>query len=270
MSAFASPPLPLRRPPRLRVAPPRARRQSRAVPRAAALSDVLIVGANRGLGLQLAALLHSSGMTRLITTSRPTSAVPPTLAALSTGTHELDALDRAHVSTLVSSVAPHTLISCVGGSVADDYFPDFEANKNLIDAAVDVGVRRFVLVSALGAGDSEHAVPFQVMDTMRPLLLEKSHAEAYLKGKDVEWTIARPGPFVDEPATSAAVATEGRQCYGTVTREDAASVIAKAAGSDKAVGKTLHVVDPKKLLITSPYVRPMESWEPLPFEEFVL
>lgn len=44
-----------------------------------------------------------------------------------------------------------------------------------------VGVRRFVLVSAMGAGDSENAVPFQAMDYMRPFFLDKSRAELYLR-----------------------------------------------------------------------------------------
>lgn len=270
MQAFITTPLPLSRSHRLRTSSRnRPSHQSRRPP-TAALSDVLIVGANRGLGLQIASVLHSQGASRLITTFRATSSVPPTLAALSTASHELDALDRSHVSTLVSSVAPSVLISCVGGSVAEDYLPDFEANKNLIDAAIDAGVQRFVLISALGAGDSEGSVPFQVMDTMRPLLLEKSHAETYLREKSLPWTIARPGPLVDGPATGSAVATEGRQCYGTVTREDLAHVVVKAADSGKALGKTLHVVDSKKVLVTSPYVRPLEFWEPLPFEEFAL
>lgn len=270
MPAFVtSPLLPSRRhrlPTRSRLTSSRPSRR----PPTASLSDVLIVGANRGLGLQIASVLHSQGISRLITTFRATSSVPPTLGALSTGSHEVDALDRSHVSTFLSSVAPDVVISCVGGSVADDYFPDFEANKNLIDAAIDAGVKRFVLISALGAGDSEGSVPFQVMDTMRPLLLEKSHAEAYLRGKSINWTIARPGPLVDGDATGTAVATEGTQCYGTVTREDLAEVVVKAAESENAVGRTLHIVDTKKVLVTSPYVRPLEFWEPLPFEEFVL
>lgn len=43
------------------------------------------------------------------------------------------------------------------------------------------GVQRFVLVSAMGAGNSEDAVPFQAMDYMRPFFLDKSRAEMYLK-----------------------------------------------------------------------------------------
>lgn len=247
-------------------APPRARR----VTPTAKLTNVLVVGANRGLGLEVAALLHDKGVHHITTTRREQSFCPPTLGALSTAVHFLDALDRETAAALIQNCAPEVVISCLGGSIPDGVYPDFRGNKNLIDAAESVGVKRFVMISALGAGDSEGSVPFQVMDTMRPLFLEKSHAEAYLRASDIQWTIVRPGPIVDGQATGTAVATEGTICYGTVTREDLAKVVVAAAESEGAAGKTLHIVDRKKILITSPYVRPLEFWEPLPFEEFPL
>lgn len=42
-------------------------------------------------------------------------------------------------------------------------------------------MKRFVLVSALGAGDSEGAVPSQVMESLRPMLMDKSRTELYLR-----------------------------------------------------------------------------------------
>lgn len=232
----------------------------------ASLSSALIVGANRGLGLDLAALL-SENVDKLTTTYH--SFCPPALAALS-AVHGLDALDKKTVHTMITNVRPQIVVSCIGGNVQRQEYPDYEGNINLIDAAVEADVRRFILISALGAGDSEHIVPFQVMDTMRPILLEKSRAEAYLKKQPLDWVIIRPGPFEDGDPTGDAVATEGTSCYGTITRVDTASMLVKVINSDKASRKTLHVVDTKKLLITSPYVRPMEFWEPLPFEQFTL
>lgn len=236
----------------------------------AELSTVLVIGANRGLGLQVASVLHDKAIPRLVTTRRQESFCPPTLGALSSAVHVLDAMDRETAHTLLENVAPDVVISCIGGSVPHGIYPDFKGNRNLIDAATAANVKRFVLISALGAGDSESSVPFQVMDTMRPLLLEKSHAEVYLRKSNIKWTIIRPGPMVEGPTTGTAVATEGTKCYGTITREDLAALVIKAAESEKAVGKTLHIVDAKKILITSPYVRPLEFWEPLPFDEFEL
>lgn len=232
----------------------------------ASLSDLLIVGANRGLGYELASEL-SDKATNLTATFN--TYCPPTLAAIAT-VHRLDAMDIETVNKLITNVVPHTIISCIGGSVEKGEYPDNQGNKNLIDAAIQAGVKRFIMISALGAGDSEGSVPFQVMDTMRPLLLEKSHAEVYLRGKQLQSVILRPGPLVDGEPSGNAVTTEGTKCYGTVSRKDMAKVIVQVLQTDKAIGKTLHVVDTKNILITSPYVRPLEFWEPLPFEEFAL
>lgn len=232
----------------------------------ASLSDVLVVGANRGLGFDLATLL-SDTVDKLTTTYH--SFCPPTLAAISS-VHQLDALDKQTVYNMIINVRPHTIISCLGGNIQSEEYPDFKGNRNLIDAAVEANVRRFIMISTLGAGDSQHAVPFQVMGTMHPLLLEKSCAEVYLKEQPLEWVIIRPGPFEEGEPTGNAVATEGTNCYGTVTRMDVAALLGKIIASDKVARKTLHVVDAKKVLITSPYVRPLEFWETLPFEQFTL
>lgn len=261
-----SPPLISHRPSPLRSSRrPTVFLTSRKSPQAT-LSDVLIVGANRGLGFDLATLL-SGTVDKLITTYH--SFCPPTLAAIST-VHRIDALDKQTVHTMITNVRPHTIVSCLGGNVQHEEYPDYKGNRNLIDAAVEANVRRFIMISALGAGDSERAMPFQVMDTMRPLLLEKSRAELYLREQSLEWVIIRPGPFEEGEPTGSAVATESISCYGTITRMDVADLLSKIIASDKVARKTLQVVDTKKFLITSPYVRPLEFWETPPFEQFTL
>lgn len=272
MASFVSPSLPhsLKPRPNRKTCPTahQAQPTTNAPSPKSALANVLVIAANRGLGSFLAD--HLQGTPNLHTTHRPNSGPSPTQTDVSI-THPLDALDRSATIDLIQSLRPDSIVSCLGGDVLQGYLPDYDANKNLIDAAEKAGVDNFVLISALGAGNSETSVPFQVMDTMRPILLEKSHAEAYLRASKLQnWTIVRPAPIVDGDPTGSAVATEGLNCYGTVTRPDLATVVAKLTASNAVSGKTLHVVDRKGLLITAPYVRPLEFWEPLPFEEFPL
>ena len=56
-----------------------------------------------------------------------------------------------------------------------------QGNINLIDAAVAKGVKKFVLVTSIGTGDSRDAPPSQVYDVLKPVLLEKEKAEEHLK-----------------------------------------------------------------------------------------
>lgn len=56
-----------------------------------------------------------------------------------------------------------------------------QGNINLIEAAAAKGVRKFILVTSIGTGDSKDAPPTQVYDVLKPVLLEKEKAEEALK-----------------------------------------------------------------------------------------
>ena len=48
-----------------------------------------------------------------------------------------------------------------------------QGNINLIEAAVRHGVKKFILVTSIGTGDSKAATPPNVYDVLKPVLLEK-------------------------------------------------------------------------------------------------
>lgn len=237
----------------------------------AALGRVLVVGANRGLGLELSRRLRTHGASHVTGTARAGRDVSDLETAADESLH-LDVHDAGAVGDAVARARPDVVVNCIGG---DDTGLDSESaivagNRHLISASKSHGVGRFVLVSALGAGDSEKEVPMQVYFTMRHVLVDKTMAETHLRQSGLEWTIARPGALVDDADEGVVVATEGDKCYATVTRAGLAEMLIRAAESEKAVGKTLAIVDRSRVLITSPYVRPLEPWEGLPFDEFEL
>ena len=57
---------------------------------------------------------------------------------------------------------------------------DGEGNVNIINAAMEAGVKKFVLVTSLGTGDSKNAPSEEVYNVLEPVLLEKEKAEAAL------------------------------------------------------------------------------------------
>ncbi len=59
-------------------------------------------------------------------------------------------------------------------------FAKEQGNINLIKAAVAKGVKRFVLVTSIGTGDSKDAPPKQVYDVLEKVLVQKAKAEEYL------------------------------------------------------------------------------------------
>ena len=64
----------------------------------------------------------------------------------------------------------------MGGTVADPK-ADGEGNINLINAAMEAGVKKFVLVTSIGTGDSKDAPSEEVYNVLKPVLFEKAKAE---------------------------------------------------------------------------------------------
>jgi hypothetical protein len=129
---------------------------------------------------------------------------------------------------------------------------------------------RLVLVTLLGCGDSEDAIPSQAFDVLRPLLLELSRVEQYVRESGLPYTIVRPGALEHGDADSRAIVSESKVGFGTIHRSTLAHLLLNVAASEKAVNKTLMALDMNRLLVAAPYVRPFEVWESPPFEVFDL
>ncbi|MEH0546209.1 SDR family oxidoreductase [Streptomyces sp. B21-105] len=105
------------------------------------------------------------------------------------------------------------------------------------DAAVRAGVRRFVIVSSMGA-DPEH----QGNEVFDVYLRAKGAADAYVRGLDsLDWTILRPGALTDDAGTGL-VRLEARTGRGPVPREDVAAVLAELLDSPATSGLTLELI----------------------------
>jgi uncharacterized protein YbjT (DUF2867 family) len=107
----------------------------------------------------------------------------------------------------------------------------------LADAAEQAGVRRYVMVSALGADtfDPDSEEVFQVY------LRAKSEADADLRRRDLDWTVVRPGGLVDDPPTGRVRVAEstGR---GPVPRADVAAVLVELLVHRLGVGAQFELV----------------------------
>lgn len=113
---------------------------------------------------------------------------------------------------------------------------DLGGAVKLADAARATGVRRYVMVSSIGADR-----PAAAGESMRPYLEAKAEADAYLQASGLDWTIVRPGSLTDDPGTGRVrVSTEpgGR---GPVTRDDVAAVLAATLTAGNTVGVTFEL-----------------------------
>jgi nucleoside-diphosphate-sugar epimerase len=113
---------------------------------------------------------------------------------------------------------------------------DYGAAVKCVEAAEAVGVRRFVIISSIGAHDPE-AGP----EPMRPYLRAKAAADARVAESSLDWTIVRPGSLTDDPGTGLVdVSTElGRS--GPVPRDDVALVLAETLEAPNTIHLTFEV-----------------------------
>ncbi|MFC9950138.1 NAD(P)H-binding protein [Streptomyces prasinus] len=105
------------------------------------------------------------------------------------------------------------------------------------DAAVSAGVRRFVVVSSMGA-DPTHEGD-EVFDVYQRA---KGEADAYVRGLDaLEWTILRPGMLTDDAGTGL-VRLEAHTGRGPIPRDDVAAVLAELVEGSSTAGLTLELI----------------------------
>jgi uncharacterized protein YbjT (DUF2867 family) len=109
----------------------------------------------------------------------------------------------------------------------------------LADAAEQAGVRRYLLVSSMGADRAEAP---GVDPVFAAYLRAKAASEADLRGRDLDWTILRPGRLTDEPGTGRVRLAEPPVPPGAVPRDDVAAVLVALLDTPASSGRTLELV----------------------------
>ena len=106
-------------------------------------------------------------------------------------------------------------------------------------AAERAGVRRFVQVSSMGAGQPPRPGSDKVWAAY---ITAKTAAEDDLRSRDLDWTILRPGGLTDTPATGKIRLAAPPVPGGTVPRADVAAVIAALLDDPRTQHQTLELV----------------------------
>jgi uncharacterized protein YbjT (DUF2867 family) len=206
----------------------------------AAASDVLMFGATRNTGLETAKLLVGRGdaVTAFVRQTSDVAALEELGVSIVLG----DALDTATVETAFEGRSFDSVVSTLGGSVRNTAV-DGQGNINVFAAAENAGVRRVVLVTAIGAGGTENVLQEGARQFLKPVLDAKTLAENDLKARDLDWTILRPGQLPEGPATGKGLMSEDQTLMGRISMGELAYLIVQALKEDSTIGKVFHVVD---------------------------
>ena len=203
------------------------------------MSTVFLAGASRGVGLEIATRLAQQKIPTIALLRRP----QPEIEALGIQVRSGDAMNPDDVMAAMAGETIETVISTIGGISPEGVRSDFVGNRNLIDAALNVGVQHFILVTSLGTGDSAIALPESALQALGAVLKEKNLAEQHLLESGLTYTIVRPGGLKSEPATGNGVLTIDPSIGGIIHRPDVAELICRCVNNPKSHNRTFGAVD---------------------------
>jgi putative NADH-flavin reductase len=213
------------------------------------MAKVLVIGASRGVGLETVKTLLAAGHTvrALARAARDIAIEDARLERL-----DGDALDRATVDRALAGV--DAVIQSLGVAIAPEAVLKgttlfSKATRILVDAMRAGGVRRLVVVTGFGAGDSRGHGGFLYESVLFPLLLkriydDKDVAEQIVRASGLDWTIVRPGLLTNGPATGGyeVLIEPAAWRAGMISRADVADFLAKQVDDAAYVGKTPELI----------------------------
>jgi uncharacterized protein YbjT (DUF2867 family) len=201
----------------------------------------VIAGGHGKIALLLEGLLAERGDQALALVRNPAHLADVQNAGAEAVVCDLETASAGDVAALLSGADGVVFAAGAGpgSGIARKDSVDRAASALMAGAAEQAGVRRFVQVSSMGAGQPPRAGSDE---TWAAYIAAKTAAEADLQARDLDWTIVRPGGLTDAPATGRVRLAAPPVPRGTVPRADVAAVIAALLSEPRARQQTLELV----------------------------
>ena len=209
-------------------------------------SKILVVGASQGTGALAvrAAIDKGHEVTAFARSPDKLALDHPKLRKLKGDFHDPASLDAA--------VPGHDAVVVTASATSLKAFRDnpryfSQGTVYTIDAMKKAGVKRLVVLSALGTGDSRKLLPLLVRGLVVDFLLKlpfADHArqEAEVRGSGLEWVIARPSRLKDGPAERRYVKkTALERVPSSISRADVADFMIEACEVSTWVGHAVQL-----------------------------
>ncbi|WHZ32812.1 SDR family oxidoreductase [Desemzia incerta] len=204
---------------------------------------VLVVGANGKIGKQLVNLLNESETHSVRAFVRKEEQAKE-LESNGIETHLGDL--EGSVSDLEEAVKGTDAVVFTagsGGSTGPDktLLIDLDGAVKVVEAAKNVGVDRFLMVSAFGADQRE-----KWNEEIKSYYVAKYYADKELMQSGLNYTIVRPGGLTDDASKGKVVVSDNMQLADsddwTIPREDVAKVVFESLDNEKTYYKAFDLV----------------------------
>ncbi len=116
---------------------------------------------------------------------------------------------------------------------------DQDGAKKLIDVSEEKGIKKFVMLSSMGADNPS------LSKELEAYLKAKQNADEHLKNSDLNYTILRPGGLTDEDGTGEIKLKDKLNTFGKISRENVAKTIVKVLKDETKDKETFEILDGK-------------------------
>ncbi|KSU89455.1 SDR family oxidoreductase [Priestia flexa] len=199
---------------------------------------VLVIGANGQIGQKVVRLLHANEQYTVRAMVRKEEQleklknenIEAVYASLEGTVKELEAAMKGCDAVVFTAGS--------GGSTGSDktLLIDLDGAAKSIEAAENVGVNRFIMVSALQAHHRENW-----NENLKPYYVAKHYADKILEASSLDYTIIRPGGLTNDAGTGKVdVATNLTR--GTIPREDVAKVVVTSLTEEGTYKKSFDLL----------------------------
>ncbi|MGB2683853.1 MAG: SDR family oxidoreductase [Olleya sp.] len=119
---------------------------------------------------------------------------------------------------------------------------DQEGAKRMIDASNKYKVRKFVMLSSMGADQPEKA------EQLQDYLKAKHNADEYLKSSGLNYSIVRPGSLTNGELTNKIQLKTKLNKSGEISRNDVAQTLVRSLNDDVANNTTFEILKGETLI----------------------
>lgn len=212
--------------------------------------NILVIGATGGSGRAVCEALLDRGH-RVTALARRASTLPPRdgLTPVNGDATRRETLDRVlpgHDAVVVTlGISEPVLRVRLRGAKGTPDDVRSRATEQLIRAARAAGVRRVVVQSSYGVGQTRDLLGF--VDRMlfslliKPQIFDTELQEMLLRGSDLDWTIVQPVYLTDHESSERFISTDGTTRLRKVTRRGVAQVHADLVEQPTMIAQTVSV-----------------------------
>ena len=119
---------------------------------------------------------------------------------------------------------------------------DQEGAKKLIDASNKNNVKKFVMLSSMGADQPQQA------EQLQDYLKAKHNADEYLKSSGLNYSIVRPGSLTNGDLTNKIQLETKLNKSGEISRNDVAQTLVRSLNDDVANNATFEIIKGETLI----------------------